>query len=397
MPVPHSILQYYHQFTHWIFKKALPYWGTIGCDGTTLNPYQYGTHEQLTLNGKPDLPGYKRMRVQARQLYTFSQAALLGWTPGNNIAENIYCFMQHGQQGEGWWAKTLSRYGTILNPTSDLYDLAFIIFAFAWYGKLSGDAKPIQQARQTLQWITQFMAYPKGGFKNDFPLTPGYRQQNPHMHLLEATLALFEVTQAEQDLQFAHQLIHLFKHHFFDQQAGILGEYYTENWLIAPCQAREIVEPGHQYEWIWLLQEYNRLTGINQYQEEINRLFSFNRHHSIDQQTGLVADKVRRDGTLTHKSSRLWVQTEALRATCLKQDEKSYHHLSQILYNLLYRYFNHCPAGTWQDQLDNNYAYNNTKIPTSSFYHIMSGYIQLDKTIKLSTLSTDFPTINRST
>lgn len=392
---PPSIAHYYHQFSTWLFEKALPYWGTIGCDGTKSNPYQFGTHEQLTLAGKPDLPGYKRMRVQARQLYSFSQAALLGWTKAYQIAENIYRFMQNGQQGEGWWAKTLTREGRILDKTSDLYDLAFIIFAFAWYGKLTGQTKPIHQARQTLQWITRFMAYPKGGFKNDLPLTLGYRQQNPHMHLLEATLALFEVTQAEQDLQIAHQLIALFKNHFFDQQAGVLGEYYSQNWIIAPCQAREVIEPGHQYEWVWLLKEYSRLTGIH-YSEEINRLFLFNRYHAIDQQTGLVADKVRRDGTLTHKSSRLWVQTEALRATCLQSDEKSYHHLSQILYNLLYRYFTNCPAGTWQDQLDNHYNYDNKKIPTSSFYHIISGYVQLHKIIKLSTLSTDFPTINTS-
>lgn len=390
---PKNIIHSYNLFTSWLFDKALPYWGSIGCDGTEVNPFLYGTHEQLRLDGKPDFPGYKRMRVQARQLYTFSQAALLGWTKGNILAENIYNFMQNALQGEGHWAKTLTRDGHILDNASDLYDLAFIIFSLAWYGKLSNNPRPIQQARQTIQWIRQFMAYPKGGFKNILPLTTGYRQQNPHMHLLEGTLALFEITQNEQDLLLAHELVSLFQNHFFDQQAGVLGEYYTEGWLNAPCLVREHIEPGHQYEWIWLLYEYERLTGIH-HPKEIDRLFLFNRLHAIDQMTGLVADKVRRDGTLTHKSARLWVQTEALRATTYKQDEASFHHLSQILHNLLYKYFMHCPPGTWQDQLDDHYGYKNDKIPTSSFYHIMSAYLQLHKTIKLFTLSTDFPTIN---
>jgi len=393
MPISQNITRYYILFTSWLFDKALPYWGTIGCDGTAENPFLYGVHEQLKLDGQPDFPGYKRMRVQARQLYTFSQAGLLGWTKGNIIAERIYVFMQNALQGEGHWAKSLTRNGKILDKASDLYDLAFIIFSLAWYGKLSNNPRPIQQARQTIQWILQFMAYPEGGFKNILPLTAGYRQQNPHMHLLEATLALFEVTQNERDLLLAHKLISLFKNHFFDHQAGVLGEYYTEGWFNAPCMARESIEPGHQYEWIWLLYEYQRLTGIS-YKNEIDRLFLFNRLHAIDQKTGLVADKVRRDGTLTHKSARLWVQTEALRATIHNQDETSCHHLVQILHNLLYRYFTHCPSGTWQDQLDDHYHYRNDKIPTSSFYHIMSAYIQLHKTINLSTLSTDYPTIN---
>ncbi len=394
MIIPPNIFQYYNLFTSWLFNKALPYWGTIGCDGTKIDPYQYGTHEQLQLNGKPDFPGYKRMRVQARQLYTFSQAANLGWTKGYNIAEKIYLFMQKGLQGEGHWAKNLTRRGHVLDKTSDLYDLAFIIFSLAWYGKLCNNPKAIQQARQTVQWIRQFMAYPKSGFKNNLPLTPAYRQQNPHMHLLEASLALFEVTKNERDLLLAHDLISLFKNSFFDQHSYVLGEYYTENWQIAPGTARESIEPGHHYEWVWLLYEYHRLTGIY-HKKEIDHLFFFNRRYAVDQYTGLVTDKIRRDGSFPQKSARLWVQTEALRATSFKQDEISFHHLSQILYNLLYRYFAHCPLGTWQDQLDEHYHYKNDKIPTSSFYHIMSAYIQLRKVI-LSTLSTGFPTINRS-
>lgn len=394
MPLPNPVLQYYEQFTAWLFNKALPYWGTVGCDGTSSNPYQFGSHERLDLNGQPDLPGYKRMRVQARQLYTFSQAALMGWTAGHEIARHIYEFMQNGQQGEGKWAKTLTREGRILDASSDLYDIAFIVFALAWYAKASGSTQPIHQARQTLQWIQQFMALPDGGFRNTFPFLSGFRQQNPHMHLLESVLALFEVTQAEKDLQLAHSLISLCKNHFLDRNTGILTEHYTEAWRTAPDQAKEIIEPGHQYEWIWLFHEYQRLTGID-HQQEIHRLFLFNRHHAVDQQTGLVGDIIRRDGTLSRKSARLWVQTEALRATSLMEDEKSHHHLVQILHNLLYRYFANCPAGTWQDQLNSQYHYDNKIIPTSSFYHIMSGYIQLRKTIRLSTLSTGFPTINR--
>ncbi|MDI2091172.1 AGE family epimerase/isomerase [Commensalibacter oyaizuii] len=380
MKTPHHIIQQYDLFTDWLFSYAFPYWGSIGCDGTDSNPYLWGVHEQLKIDGTPDLPGYKRLRVQARQLYSFTQAALFGWTTGNIIAERIYRFMQNAYQGEGWWAKTLTREGKILDHTADLYDLAFIIFSLSWYGKLSGNATPIHQARQTVQWIERYMAYPKGGYKNTYPLTQGLRQQNPHMHLLEAILALYDTTQSEQDLVMAHKLIHLFKTRFFNQQMGVLEEYYTENWSPPSNNIFINVEPGHQYEWIWLLAEYERLTGIA-HPVEMKQMYDFNERYSVDQQTGLVADKIRRDGTLVDKSARLWVQTEAIRATSLMHDEKSYQHLSKILHNLLYRYFQYCPKGTWQDQLTHCYHYNNTKIPTSSLYHIVSGYVQLHQSL----------------
>lgn len=392
MNIPHHVRCQYDLFTNWLLNQALPYWGTVGGDGLD-KPFQWGAHEQLKMDGSPDFPGYKRLRVQARQLYSFTQGALLGWTPGNYITEQIYQFMQNAQLSEGHWAKSLTREGQILDSSSDLYDIAFIIFSLSWYARLSNDPRPIQQARQTLQWIENFMSYPQGGYKNIVPLVTGYRQQNPHMHLLEAILALYETTGAEQDLIIAHKLIHLFKAHFFNHQAGVLEEYFVENWSSVPHPMPTEVEPGHQYEWIWLLCEYERLTGIS-HKDEMQRMYRFNERYAVDQVTGLVADKVQTDGTLVNKSARLWVQTEGIRASSLMHDEKSYQHLSKIIDNLLRRYFKNCPNGTWQDQLTHCYHYNNTKIPTSSFYHIVSGYMQLHHTMQLSTLSTAFPTIH---
>lgn len=381
MSIPHHIRCQHDLFTHWLFDSALPYWGTIGGDGSSHKPFQWGAHEQLQMDGSPDFPGYKRLRVQARQLYSFTQGALMGWTQANSITEQIYNFMQNAQLGEGHWAKTLTRTGEVLDSSSDLYDLAFVIFSLAWYARLSNNQRPIQQARQTIQWIERYMSYPQGGYKNIVPLIYGYRQQNPHMHLLEAALALYETTGAEQDLIIAHKLIHLFKTKFFNHQSGVLEEYFVENWAPVPCPPATEVEPGHQYEWIWLLSEYKRLTSIN-HDVEMQRMYHFNEHYAVDQVTGLVADKVQKDGTLVNKSARLWVQTEAIRATSLIHDEKSYQHLSKIIDNLLRRYFKNCPRGTWQDQLTHCYDYKNNKIPASSFYHIVSGYVQLHHTLQ---------------
>ena len=49
----------------------------------------------------------------------------------------------------------------------------------------------LAEARRTLDWILAEMGVPAhGGFENTLPVGDGHRQQNPHMHLLEALLAL---------------------------------------------------------------------------------------------------------------------------------------------------------------------------------------------------------------
>ena len=54
-----------------MFARALPHWFRHGIDWT-----RGGFAERLTLSGEADDPGFKRLLVQARQIYVFSHAAL---------------------------------------------------------------------------------------------------------------------------------------------------------------------------------------------------------------------------------------------------------------------------------------------------------------------------------
>lgn len=171
----------------WLFDQALPFWAQTGRDRPGL-----GFHKHLTLNGMPAAAPFKRMRVQARQVYVFSHAALLGWAGGLDAARHGYAFMvAHGSREDGAWVRTVGRNGGVLDYAADLYDLAFVLFALAWYARASGEAEPLARARRTLDWIRATMAAPAGGFHNAWPVEPGPRQQNPHMYLLEAVLGSY--------------------------------------------------------------------------------------------------------------------------------------------------------------------------------------------------------------
>ena len=58
----------------WLFGSALPLWAAAGFDPKT-GLFQ----EKLDRDGHA-VPGPRRVRVQARQLYVFAQAGRLGWS-----------------------------------------------------------------------------------------------------------------------------------------------------------------------------------------------------------------------------------------------------------------------------------------------------------------------------
>ncbi|CAP55077.1 AGE family epimerase/isomerase [Gluconacetobacter diazotrophicus] len=377
-----KIRQAHAAFRSWLFETALPAWGDAGCDGTADDPARWGAQEHLALDGRPARPGFKRMRVQARQLYAFTRAALYGWPGGAERARGIYRFMLSGLRADGGWVSRLTPEGAVLDRTADLYDLAFILFALSWYARLDRSGEPVRLARRTVAWLRATMATGNGGFLNTLPRTDGPRQQNPHMHLLEAALALFETTGDDADAALAHDLVELFRTCLFDERAGTLGEFFTESWQPVSGLDGTLVEPGHQYEWVWLLHEYGRLTGRT-LPGHARSLFAFGRRHGVDPDTGLVRDVLTRDGAIVRGGARLWAQTEALRAEIVTHGPQADNgaQIVRIVDNLLGPYFTGCPAGTWNDQLDAAGHPVGDKIPASSFYHIVAGYAELDRLV----------------
>lgn len=377
----------YHIFGEWLFNKALPVWGSVGCDGNETSPAYFGAHESLTLKGEPAHAPFKRMRVQARQLYTFIQATYLGWEKGRSLADSIYRFMLNGYLHDGRWVRSLTPIGDLLDPVSDLYDIAFIIFSLSWYARLTGQEEPVHFINQTISWMNTHMRGEKGGYENTYPVEEGPRQQNPHMHLLEAALALYETTKDTHHLAFIEELVTLFNQRLYNGAYHSIGEFFEKDWK--PCEKNgHWVEPGHHYEWIWLLTEYSRITG-NKTFGPVFDLYQFNTKYGHHPETRLVYDAVNVNGVVLKKSSRLWAQTEALRAEIALMKNNNVPEINhateinKIIDNLMERYFSSCPDGMWIDQLDEKQTPVADKIPASSFYHIMAGYVELSKLFRV--------------
>lgn len=361
----------------WMFERALPLWAGAGMDAPGL-----GFVERLDEAGRPADPGFKRVRVQARQAYVFSHACVLGWQPAPACATaraGIDFLTANAWLPEGGWARALDRRGEVIDDCLDLYDQAFVLFALAWWRRASGDPAAETWALRTLDAIEARLARPDGqGFRVAIP-DPGGELQNPHMHLLEAALAWVEAGGDARFRDLAQQLVFQFRSRMFDMETGTLGEYFDSDWRRLPGAAGDRLEPGHHLEWSWLLRHAGRALGQD-LSTEAAALRAFARAHGEDPATGLVWDEVDSAGRVRLESHRAWPQTEALKAELAHGEftgDWDRARIGVIVDNLLDRYLAVEPAGGWVDCFGCDGRLRSDHMPASTFYHLFLAFAEL--------------------
>ena len=144
--------------------------------------------------------------------------------------------------------------GEVLDSKRDLYDQAFALLACS-ARIAAGDGAAKDYALAILAFINTELASPFGGWReDDRQLLP--RRANPHMHLLEAFMALHESAPDEGFLEYAHKVTVLFDKHFFDPEIRALREFFNDDWSTAGAANSELIEPGHMMEWAFLLKRF---------------------------------------------------------------------------------------------------------------------------------------------
>ena len=80
------------------------------------------------------------------------------------------------------------------------------------------------------------------------------------------------------------------------------------------------LEPGHQFEWFWLVKQAGSLFEASGLDESLTRAFSFAQQYGVDPQTGGVCASLDETGRIKDATQRIWAQTEYLRALASHHD-----------------------------------------------------------------------------
>lgn len=335
-----------------------------------------GFHERLDAALAPVATGRKRLMVQARQLYLLSHAAVLGERSGERAAEQGYDFLlrHYRDVRHGGWYFAAAPSGDILDPAKDLYGHAFLLFALAWLHRAFAAPGALVRAAETMDALHIHMALPRGGFhtaaSQDWVPASDTLLQNPHMHLLEAVLALHEASGDSRWLTEADALIQQFQERLYHRQSGTLREFFTLDWSLHP-ERGEIVEPGHQFEWVWLLHQYRKRGGSKEVTKEADILFRFALRYGFDSEFGGIHDQVAPDGLPLLRTRRIWPVAEAIKA-CVAMTEAGTDHRADAdrLAAHLLRDFALPSRLAWHETLTREGSPTMTELPGSTPYHL---------------------------
>lgn len=256
--------------------------------------------------------------------------------------------------------------GAVLSSLRDAYAHAFLLFSIAALYRLNGDRELLKLADRVIAFVEAELADPVHGGLFDAVPAPAQKRQNPHMHLLEAYLFLAKAAPDRGYTERAAALIGLFRRHFF--RDGVLLEYFTPDWKVATHAAWE---PGHHFEWVWLLDEYAQLTGES-LEAEMAQLFRAATEHGISPE-GVIFDELSPELTVLKTSRRLWPHTEAIKAAASRQErsERDAHAFAGRMATALLTHFLDTPfAGGWTDHRAADGAALVDYVPASSLYHL---------------------------
>ncbi|HEY6451874.1 MAG TPA: AGE family epimerase/isomerase [Steroidobacteraceae bacterium] len=365
------------RLTEWLMHEALPLWSCQGVDRELG-----GFCERLAPDGSP-LDEPHRARVQPRQIYAFARAAALGWHGDARaiVERGAEFLLTRYRRPDGLYRTLVAADGAVLDNSVRLYDQAFALLGLAAARGLLGPDPALDEAAPALfeAIYSQLKRVGPGfysGLPQRFPLL-----SNPHMHLLEAALAWCELSAEPAWRTLADELGNLALTRFIDAGTGALRETFDEAWLPVPGIEGRRVEPGHQFEWAWLLMQW-RPGSEGVAWRAAQRLIDIGERAGVRQ--GVAIDALLDDLRVHESSARLWPQTERLKAHALAAslggDARHWRGAAAAARGLL-RYLDTATPGLWHDRLTAEGEFDAGPSPASSFYHIVAAIEALTRAV----------------
>lgn len=344
-------------------QTVLPIWRGPGFNSALQLPY-----EAVGADDHVPLPAARyRAMACARQLFVFSRAGEAAH------AEQLFHAMRRyfHDDKHGGWIYSIDAGGAPLDTTKDLYTQAFVIFACAHYATATGDRDALGVIADTATLVQARFAAPgmllHAALGTDFSSVRTGPLQNPLMHLTEAYLAAYETTGEPSYEAALVQLSEALVRGFVHAPTGAIAE-------LPIGSADNRLEPGHQFEWVYLVKRAGPVVAASGLEDHLSRAFVFAQRHGVDRATGGVCAALDESGAVKDATQRIWAQTEYLRALATRGCDEDLEALALQIPRFQARFLH--PRG-WYECLTPTGEIARADMPSTTPYHLATAYASL--------------------
>jgi mannose-6-phosphate isomerase len=366
------------RLVEWLAAAAYPLWSRNGID-----PRNGGFCEALDAQGMP-LAEPRRARVQPRQVYAFAQAGAFGWRGDIKgiVSRGMDYFSSRYRRPDGLFRTVADADGRAIDERALLYDQAFALLGYAAAASaLNARGEFERRALELRRLIDRRFGADDGSYRS-FEGAANLRESNPHMHLLEAFLAWAEIGEDPGWPAGVRRLSELALTRFIRKDSGVLGESYLATWQPAPGIAGRIIEPGHHFEWAWLLLRCEGWQSLP-LRDAALQLIAIGDRFGVHNK--IAVNALLDDFTVRDAKGRFWPQCERLKAALIAATltgERQYWSMADAAAASLLPYLNTPVCGLWLDEQLASGELLASPAPASTFYHVVGAIASLDLALR---------------
>lgn len=144
------------------------------------------------------------------------------------------------------------------------------------------------------------------------------------------------------------------------------------------------MEPGHQFEWAWLLTRWAISRNRPDALQKAKRLFEIGEGHGLCPVRKVAVMALLDDFSVHDPLARLWPQTEWLKSAMLLavitegEERQAYLASAMRAVHALQLFLDVPLKGLWRDKLKADGSFVDEDAPASSFYHIVCAIYELE-------------------
>jgi mannose/cellobiose epimerase-like protein (N-acyl-D-glucosamine 2-epimerase family) len=205
-------------------------------------------------------------------------------------------------------------------------------------------------------------------------------EQNPHMHLLEAYLSLYKVSQDDTFLRCATQIMSIYTEVLRTGDGNKVLEHLDENGRPSGSDGT-LIQPGHLYEWYWLVSEYADIADLPVYRVSGPSILDWADRYGLDLERGGIFDLVDTEGRIVSNRKRIWPVTECIKAAATRlrtaPTDQARDSLLHWVAFILGKYRG--PAGSWHEYLNRDLEPDSEFMPMSTPYHVAMAALEVER------------------